>query len=350
MREFAGKHGLIVGVANKRSISWAIAKAVAGRGARLAVTYQGERLEENVRELSADLADPLILPLDVTSDEQIADVAAQCDEAFGGLDFVVHGAAFAPREELTRPFLETSREGFRIALDVSAYSLVALARAHGAADGEEGRRQPADADLSRRRPRVPELQRDGRRQGGARVVRALPGGGTRAEERFASMRSRPGRSRRWRPPASAASRASCRSIATRRRCGATPRPTRSPTPRRSCSGRRAVASPGRSCIVDGGYSIIGLSCNLTDSGSARRSAQAPERADRRRDVQQPHQQHVDTPPAARRRPRIATRSADVGRRRASSAASPTAKNTVQFDQHPVAERVPCDTKYQLLTR
>jgi enoyl-[acyl-carrier protein] reductase I len=129
MSEFAGKHGLVVGVANKRSIAWAIAKAVAGKGARLAVTYQGERLEENVRELSADLADPLILPLDVASDEQIAEVAAKCDENFGGLDFVVHGAAFAPREEITRPFLETSRDGFRIALDISAYSLVALARA-----------------------------------------------------------------------------------------------------------------------------------------------------------------------------------------------------------------------------
>jgi enoyl-[acyl-carrier protein] reductase I len=129
MSDFAGKHGLVVGVANKRSIAWAIAKAVAGKGARLAVTYQGERLEENVRELSADLADPLILPLDVSSDEQIAAVAAKCDETFGGLDFVVHGAAFAPREEITRPFLETSRDGFRIALDISAYSLVALARA-----------------------------------------------------------------------------------------------------------------------------------------------------------------------------------------------------------------------------
>ncbi len=129
MSDFAGTHGLIVGVANKRSIAWSIAKAVAGRGARLAVTYQGERLEENVRELSADLADPLILPLDVTSDEQIAEVAATCDATFGGLDFVVHGAAFAPRDAMTRPFLETSRDSFRVALDVSAYSLVALARA-----------------------------------------------------------------------------------------------------------------------------------------------------------------------------------------------------------------------------
>jgi enoyl-[acyl-carrier protein] reductase I len=129
MREFAGAHGLVIGVANKRSIAWAIARAVSEGGARLAVTYQGERLEENVRELAADLADPLILPLDVASDEQIADVAARCNEAFGGLDFVVHGAAYAPREELTRPFLETSRDGFRVALDISAYSLVALARA-----------------------------------------------------------------------------------------------------------------------------------------------------------------------------------------------------------------------------
>jgi enoyl-[acyl-carrier protein] reductase I len=129
MSEFAGTTGLVIGVANKRSIAWAIARAVAGEGARLALTYQGERLEENVRELAAELTDPLILPLDVSSDEQIASVAARCQETFGGLDFVVHGAAFAPRDEITRPFLETSREGFRIALDVSAYSLVAVTRA-----------------------------------------------------------------------------------------------------------------------------------------------------------------------------------------------------------------------------
>jgi len=129
MSELSGAHGLIIGVANKRSIAWAIAKAVSDAGARVAVTYQGERLEENVRELAADLADPLILPLDVTSDEQIDGVAKRCGESFGGLDFVVHGAAFAPRDELTRPFVETSRDGFRLALDISAYSLIAVARA-----------------------------------------------------------------------------------------------------------------------------------------------------------------------------------------------------------------------------
>jgi enoyl-[acyl-carrier protein] reductase I len=129
MSESSGLSGLIIGVANKRSIAWAIAKSMAEAGARLAVTYQGERLEENVRELTAELSETLVLPLDVTSDEQLAAVAARCDEAFGGLDFVVHGAAFAPREELSRPFVETSREGFRMALDISAYSLISVTRA-----------------------------------------------------------------------------------------------------------------------------------------------------------------------------------------------------------------------------
>ena len=126
--DLSGKHGLVVGVANKRSIAWAIAQAAAAAGARLAVTYQGERLEENVRELAAGLKDPLVLPLDVTDDGQIARVFESIDREFGGLDFVVHGAAFAPREELAAPFVQTSREGFRLSLDISAYSLVALAR------------------------------------------------------------------------------------------------------------------------------------------------------------------------------------------------------------------------------
>ena len=128
MSDLSGKHGLVVGVANKRSIAWAIAQAAAAAGARLAITYQGERLEENVRELSAGLDAPLILPCDVADDGQIARVFEEIDREFGGLDFVVHGAAFAPREELSAPFVQTSRNGFRIALDVSAYSLIALAR------------------------------------------------------------------------------------------------------------------------------------------------------------------------------------------------------------------------------
>jgi enoyl-[acyl-carrier protein] reductase I len=93
------------------------------------LTYQGERLEENVRDLAATLPrPPLILPCDVASDEQIDQVFARIGETFGGLDFVVHGAGYAPREALSEPFVSTSREAFRIALDISAYSLVALAR------------------------------------------------------------------------------------------------------------------------------------------------------------------------------------------------------------------------------
>ena len=130
MTDLNGKHGLIVGVANKRSIAWSIAEAASRAGARLAVTYQGERLEENVRELSASLQNPLILPCDVTSDQQIADVFTRIGQEFGGLDFLVHGAAYAPREELAAgfPFVQTSRAGFNLTLDVSAYSLIALTR------------------------------------------------------------------------------------------------------------------------------------------------------------------------------------------------------------------------------
>jgi enoyl-[acyl-carrier protein] reductase I len=128
MSSLSGKFGLITGIANKRSIAWAVAKAMARDGARLVLTYQGERLLQNVQELAAELDRPLLLPCDVTSDMQIAEVYQAIEQEFGGLDFLLHGTAFAPREELARPFAETSREGFRVALDVSAYSLIALAR------------------------------------------------------------------------------------------------------------------------------------------------------------------------------------------------------------------------------
>lgn len=127
--DFSGKHGLVLGVANKRSIAWAIAQKVSEAGAELALTHQGERLEENVRELAGTLGRPsLLLPCDVTSDEQIAALFAAIDQKFGGLDFVVHGAAFAPPDALKLPYSETTRDAFKMALDISAYSLVALAR------------------------------------------------------------------------------------------------------------------------------------------------------------------------------------------------------------------------------
>ncbi len=123
-----GKKGIVFGVANKRSLAWAIARRAGEEGAQIALTYQGERLEENARELSAALTNPLVLPCDVTKDEDIAAVFARIKEEFGGLDFVVHGVAFALKEELEGEYLKTSREGYRIAQDISVYSLTAIAR------------------------------------------------------------------------------------------------------------------------------------------------------------------------------------------------------------------------------
>jgi enoyl-[acyl-carrier protein] reductase I len=124
-----GKKGLVLGVANKRSLAWAIAKRASEAGAELALTFQGERLAENVRELAATLGrESLILPCDVAADEQVDALFAQIRESMGRLDFVVHGAAFAPREALSAPYVQTTREAFRTALDISAYSLVSLAR------------------------------------------------------------------------------------------------------------------------------------------------------------------------------------------------------------------------------
>jgi enoyl-[acyl-carrier protein] reductase I len=123
-----GKLGLVLGVANKRSIAWGIAQAAAKNGARLALTYQGERLEENVRDLAAALNDPLLLPCDVTRDEDLDRLAEEVRRSFGALDFVVHSVAYALREELDGEFLGTSREGYRIAQDISSYSLTAVAR------------------------------------------------------------------------------------------------------------------------------------------------------------------------------------------------------------------------------
>ena len=125
------KVGMIFGVANKRSIAWACAAACAGQGAKMAFTYQGERLKENVEELAGTLDDSLVLPCDVT-DQATVDAAFESIKAkYGRLDFLVHSIAFAPKEALEGEFLTTTREAFRTALEISAFSLpqVALAAA-----------------------------------------------------------------------------------------------------------------------------------------------------------------------------------------------------------------------------
>ena len=124
-----GKFGIVFGVANKRSIAWAIAQAWHKAGAKLAFTYQGERLRENVEELAVTFgSDTLILPCDVTKDEEIAAVFSEVSKRFGKLHLLLHSVAFAPREALEGTFVNTTRSAFQIAHDVSAYSLVALAR------------------------------------------------------------------------------------------------------------------------------------------------------------------------------------------------------------------------------
>ncbi len=139
MSQLAGKTGIVFGVANKRSIAWAIAQAWARAGATLAFTYQGERLKENVEELAGTFGpDTLLLPCDVTSDEQIDRVFVEAGRKFGKLHLLLHSVAFAPPEALKGGFLNTSREAFRVAHDVSAYSLVALARGAAPLMGEGG--------------------------------------------------------------------------------------------------------------------------------------------------------------------------------------------------------------------
>jgi enoyl-[acyl-carrier protein] reductase I len=124
----AGKTGIIFGVANKRSIAWACAQSLAAQGMRLAFTYMGDRLEKSVRELAADVPGSLCLPCDVTEPAQIDELMRVVKQEFGGLDCIVHGVAFARREELQGDFFDTSKEGYMIAHEVSAYSLTSVVR------------------------------------------------------------------------------------------------------------------------------------------------------------------------------------------------------------------------------
>ncbi len=126
---FAGKTGLVLGVANRRSIAWAIAQQLAEGGAKLAFTFQGERIEKNVRELADSVSSPLVTACDVRTDEDLERVFAEVGETFGGkLDLLVHSVAFADARDLEGRFTDTPRDRYWLALDVSAYSLVAAAR------------------------------------------------------------------------------------------------------------------------------------------------------------------------------------------------------------------------------
>ena len=124
-----GRTVVVFGVANKRSIAWAIAQQMQQAGAQLAMTYQNQRLKEEADDLIAALPNAQAFQCDVSRDEEIAQLFEQLKSCYGKLDALVHSVAFAPAEELKGEFVDTSREGFRIAMDISVYSLVALARA-----------------------------------------------------------------------------------------------------------------------------------------------------------------------------------------------------------------------------
>src|SRR5204863_865588 len=124
-----GKKGLIMGVANDHSIAWGIAQALHAEGADLGFTYVGETLERRVRPLAGSLGSQLIEPCDVQSDEAIDALMGRVREVYGGLDIIIHAIAFANRDELSGPYLNTTRAGFRLALEVSAYSLTSVVKA-----------------------------------------------------------------------------------------------------------------------------------------------------------------------------------------------------------------------------
>src|SRR5688500_11696389 len=126
--DLKGKRGLVMGVANGRSLGWAIAERLHAAGAELAFSYQGERLKEDLEKLTREMAGVRLSQCDVTREEDLAATFGDLREAWGGLDFVVHSIAFAPRPAMDGRYIETTREDWITALDVSAYSLVAVAR------------------------------------------------------------------------------------------------------------------------------------------------------------------------------------------------------------------------------
>lgn len=126
--DLSGKKGLVLGVANARSIGWAISQPLAEAGAQLAFSYQGERLKGSLEKLAADLENPLLIQCDVTSDSDLDALFAELEQSFGKLDFIVHSVAFAPPATFEAPFYETTRDDWKTAMDISAYSLVAVAQ------------------------------------------------------------------------------------------------------------------------------------------------------------------------------------------------------------------------------
>ena len=176
--DLSGQNGIVFGVANERSIAWSISQALSQAGARLALTYQGERFKDRVEKLAEDLHDPLLLPCDATNDQDIDDVFSSLASEFGEVSFLIHSIAFANRDDLSGRFSETGREGFRVALEVSAYSPSAVGPRRGAPD--DRRRQCGGHDVRRLAKGLPRLQCDGNGESSLGKQRSAVGVGVRA--------------------------------------------------------------------------------------------------------------------------------------------------------------------------
>ncbi len=173
-----GKRGLVMGVANDRSIAWGIARALAAEGAELAFTYQGEAFGRRVEPLAQSVGSDILVDVDVTDDASLDAAFARLADAWGRLDFVVHAIAYSDKAELTGRFIDTSRGNFTNSLAISCYSLIDVARRARPLMTDGG--DAADADLPGLEQGDAVLQRHGRGQGGAGIHRALPGERPRA--------------------------------------------------------------------------------------------------------------------------------------------------------------------------
>ena len=215
-----GKRGLIMGLANEKSLAWGIAQKLREHGAELAFSYQGEALERRVRPLAEQLGSDFCFDCDVVADGRARrGVRRRLRSRWETIDFLVHAIGFSDKNELRGQFVDTSLENFLMTMNISAYSLVAVTNARAADDAE--RRLDPDADLLRRREGRAALQRDGRGQGGARDAASSTSPTTSGPRTSASTRSAPGRSRRWPRAGSATSATSSSGTSSTRRCGAT---------------------------------------------------------------------------------------------------------------------------------
>ena len=196
----AGKRGLIMGVANERSIAWGIARVLAGQGAKLAFTYQGDAFGRRAIPLAKSVGSEIIVNCDVIDLKSVDNVFAEIKEKWGGLDFVVHALAFSDRRELSGRYADTTRDNFSNTMVISCFSFTEIAKR--AAELMNGGGSTADADLRRRHALGALLQRHGRGQGRARSVRALPRRPISDRRASASMRFRPVPCARWPAPAS----------------------------------------------------------------------------------------------------------------------------------------------------